>query len=85
MIHTLHRYGLVSFERTATIFNLNGTSKFGTASQLYNELTSFSLSGATVEAYGAIDSIINAFEFRDSVHVRKHIILFTDEVGYECG
>ena len=74
----------MSFERTAIIFNLTNTSNFGTASQLYGELTSFSLSGGTEDAYVGINAIVNEFEFRDSVHVRKHIILFTDEVGFDC-
>ena len=75
------RYGLVTFERTAIVFYLNGTSKFGSASQLYKELTLFSFSGGTEDAYVGIDSVINEFEFRDSTQVRKHIILFADEVS----
>ena len=74
------RYGLVTFERTAVIYNIGTTTKFGTANQLYNELNSFSYSGGTEDGYVGIDAIINEFDFRESENIRKHIILFTDEV-----
>ena len=74
------RYGLVTFERTAVIYNIGITTKFGTANQLYNELYSFSYSGGTEDGYVGIDAIINEFDFRENENIRKHIILFTDEV-----
>ena len=74
------RYGLVTFERTAVIYNIGVTTKFGTVNQLYDQLSSFSYSGGTEDGYVGIDAIIDEFDFRESENIRKHIILFTDEV-----
>ncbi|KAI6654378.1 hypothetical protein LOD99_775 [Oopsacas minuta] len=75
----VNRYGLVTFETTAIIINVGVSTKFGTANQLYNQLISFSYSGATEDGYVGIDAIVNEFEFRDSDTIQKHIILFGDE------
>ena len=78
-IYIHFRYGLVSFESTAIIFNIGGgNAKFGTADQLHT--SSFSIGGATEDGYVGIDAILREYNFREDADIRKHIVLFTDEV-----
>ena len=59
---------------------MGGSSSYwGTPSQLYTALNSFSTSGGTEDGLLAIDYVIDAYTFRTGVV--KHIVLFTDEVN----
>ena len=75
-------YGLVAYESYASIIYVGGANnKFGTPDQLSDALLSFSLSGGTEDGYVGINEIIDSYSFRDSFDIRKHIVLFTDEVN----
>ena len=74
------RYGLSIFEGSATRITVGGSSSYwGTPSELYTALNSFSTAGYNEEGLLAIEFVIDEYTYRTGVV--RHIVLFTDEVN----
>ncbi|KAI6654373.1 hypothetical protein LOD99_770 [Oopsacas minuta] len=71
-----NQFGLVIFHDSVTMINV-GTGQWGTPSELYAALLTFSTSGLDEDGLQAIDYVIDQYTFRNNVV--KHIVLFGDE------
>ena len=75
----LFRFGLTIFHDSAVRLTVgSSTSYWGTPSELYTALNSFSTTGVDEDGWLAIEYVIDEYTFRsDTV---KHIVYFGDEV-----
>ena len=72
------RYGLTIFSTYAARVYVGTSGYWGTPSELYTALGTYSSSGSQEDGYVGIDYVLRYYPFR--TNAQRHIVLFTDEV-----